>query len=480
MKKGLKITLIVALILLGLMMVAVALLSSGRFFDRYYLGYEVNADKETCTVTKCISFGANEVVVPETIGRYRVTEIGSYAFANRQGLASVSLPDCLTKIGIGAFYGCSGLSDVKIPNSVTSIGSYAFYECSGLTHLTLSESITDIGARVFEGCTSITVATVPTSAIHALPADNITSVTVNGGTSIGKDAFLNFKSLTDITIVPSVEAVDKKAFRGCNNITTAAIPASACSAIPKNSLTHVVINGGTHIEERALEYCNKLVSVTLPPSLISIGNAAFVGCYKLAEVYNLSSIAITKGSNDNGCIGLYALNVCTSTEEKPKTWIDENGYLFYEDGSLCYLLGVMGNAEELSLPKNCHGKSYIIREYAFYLNTSITTITVPEGVTAIEANAFAHCRGLTDIAFPKSIVSIGERAFFECDELKEISFEKGITAIGKFAFDESYKLERVFFRGTTEEWQQVEAGAYWIDYETVAEVICTDGVVALK
>ena len=479
MKKGFKIALISVLILLGTLMVSLALISSGKFFNGYYLGYEVNEDNETCTVTKCILFGASEMVVPDRLGRYRVTEIDSYAFANCQGMTSLSLPNSLTNIGIGAFYECNRLTDVTIPDSVTHIDSYAFYGCSALTGIALSERIENIGTRVFEGCTALTTATVPATAIHALPADNISSVTVNGGTSIGEDAFLNLKSLTDITIAPSVEVVDKKAFRGCENITTATIPASAASAIPKSSLTHVVINGGTHIAERAFEYCNYLLSVTLPPSLTSIGNAAFIGCYKLAEIYNLSSIAIAKGSHDNGCIGQYALSIHTSTSEMPKTWIDEEGYLFYEDGDLCYLLGFTGAPTELSLPEDCNGKSYIIREYAFYMDSGITAITFPEGVTAIEANAFAHCRGLTEISFPKSLVSVGERAFFECDELKEISFEKGITTIGRFAFDESYKIERVLFNGTTAEWQQVETGTYWIDRETVTEVICTDGVVAL-
>ncbi len=480
MKKGVKIALILGVIVFCLATVTVLLTLRGKFFAGYYLAYEVNTDKETCTITKCIPFGAKEISVPETIKGYRVSEIGSYAFANRAKLTGVSLPDGLEAIGMGAFYECNSLASISIPNSVTSIGSYSFFNCEGLTSITLSANAKDIGARVFEGCTGLTAATVPASAIGALPAENITSVQINGGTSIGNYAFKNFKNLTSITIAPSIEKIGIGAFTGCKNIMSATVPADLVSYIPRDKLTHIVLNGGTHIPEKAFYYYNNLTSITLPDGIVSIGSMAFEGCYKLVEIFNFSDLEITMGSLDNGGIGRYALQIYTSPEEVSTTWVDENGYLFYENGDVCYLLGYMGKETELTLPADCNGKEYAIREYAFNIHTRITAITIPEGVVEIGAYAFAHCRGLVDVTFPDRLVGIGEYAFYECDELAAISLGKNIAKIGAFAFDECYNLSRVSFRGTTEEWSRVEQGYCWIFYAPATEVICTDGTAPLK
>ena len=484
MKKGLKIALIAVLILFLFAIVFIVLkpfLARGKLFEGYYLAYEVNNDKETCTITKHISLGAKEVTIPEQIGRYRVTEIGEYAFANRQKLTGISMPTGITTIRMGAFYKCSGLLEITIPKSVTSIGSYAFYGCSELTSIALSENIKAIGAGAFDGCTRLVTVTVPTSALYALPADNaITTVVINGGTDIGNYAFRNFKHLTNITIPPSVETMGFGVFQGCQNITTATIPTCATNEIPKNALTHLVVNGGTHIPEKAFLYAPNLTNVTISNSVQSIGNMAFTGCYKLVEVYNFSSIDIQKGDVGNGGIGRYARNIYTSTNEKSKTWIDEDGYLFFEDGEVCYLLGYIGKETNLVLPQDCNGKSYVIHQYAFYNNEYLTALTLPEGVLGIEGYAFYHCTELVDIILPDGLMNIGEYAFADCTKLTQVSFGKNLAMIGEFLFEDCNNLTSVHFRGTTMEWNSVDKGYNWIYYAPVEEIVCADGVIALN
>jgi hypothetical protein len=47
----------------------------------------------------------------------------------------------------------------------------------------------------------------------------------------------------------------------------------------------------------------------------------------------------------------------------------------------------------------------------------LVSVTLPEGVTAIERNAFSHCRSLKTVTLPQSIVHIGDLAFKGCDRL---------------------------------------------------------------
>lgn len=61
-----------------------------------------------------------------------------------------------------------------------------------------------------------------------------------------------------------------------------------------------------------------------------------------------------------------------------------------------------------------------IGESAFYRCTSLTCVTIPEGVTSIEDFAFWGCTGLTSVAIPASATSISKSAFDVCTGLAEI------------------------------------------------------------
>ena len=60
--------------------------------------------------------------------------IGSWAFADCDGLTSVIIPNSVTTIGEGVFFGCTNLSSLTIPSSVNTIEEFAFYG-TGLKHI---------------------------------------------------------------------------------------------------------------------------------------------------------------------------------------------------------------------------------------------------------------------------------------------------------------------------------------------------------
>ena len=57
---------------------------------------------------------------------------------------------------------------------------------------------------------------------------------------------------------------------------------------------------------------------------------------------------------------------------------------------------------------------------AFAGRTSLTSVTIGNGVTSIGASAFSRCSGLTSITIPNSVTSIGESAFSYCSGLTEL------------------------------------------------------------
>ncbi|MCL2627487.1 MAG: leucine-rich repeat protein [Oscillospiraceae bacterium] len=78
----------------------------------------------------------------------------------------------------------------------------------------------------------------------------------------------------------------------------------------------------------------------------------------------------------------------------------------------------------------------IIESSVFWETANLTSITIPNSVTEIGSHAFAES-GLTSIVIPDSVTKIGDRAFYETD-LQSIVIGNGVTEIGKSAFFSSY------------------------------------------
>ena len=71
-----------------------------------------------------------------------------------------------------------------------------------------------------------------------------------------------------------------------------------------------------------------------------------------------------------------------------------------------------------------------IGDYAFSVCTSLTSITIPEGVTEIASYAFAGCTSLTNVTIPEGVTYIKNRAFLGCTSLKSVSLPASLTECG--------------------------------------------------
>ncbi len=91
-----------------------------------------------------------------------------------------------------------------------------------------------------------------------------------------------------------------------------------------------------------------------------------------------------------------------------------------------------GAATELVIPAEVthEDKTYkvtAIGGYAFLGNSTLTSITIPDGVTRIESYAFFYCTSLTNVTIPEGVTYIGNRAFSICASLKSVSLPASLT-----------------------------------------------------
>ena len=130
------------------------LLPTAIFADTYE-DFEYSISEETNEVTITKYTGTDTVVsIPDTINGNPVTSIGTGAFAGRDNLENITIPNGVTSIGSHAFDHC-GFTSITIPNNVTSIGSDAFSRCWNLTSITIPNNVTSIGNAAFRECSKL-------------------------------------------------------------------------------------------------------------------------------------------------------------------------------------------------------------------------------------------------------------------------------------------------------------------------------------
>ena len=157
--------------------------------------YEVLTDG-TIRITSCQTSDVN-LVIPDTIDGYTVTEIGTSAFANQISIQTVKFPANLKLIGVKAFANCTGLLEVTLPDTIQGAGQLCFSGCTALKKAVLNKGRINIVYGMFENCTSLTEVVIP---------DTVENVAMY--------AFLNCRSLTHLNLPASLKSISVHAFEG--------------------------------------------------------------------------------------------------------------------------------------------------------------------------------------------------------------------------------------------------------------------------
>lgn len=226
-----------------------------KFFD-VYTGEEFNSSLSY--VAEGYSFVCE--ISSDLIINENGTIKGSEGLRNKKGSYTLNIPRYLnglkvTSIESEAFSSKEGekaysFTSLILPGTLVSIGEKAFMNSKSLLEVTMPRGVSVISDYAFAGCSSLKSFTFQ-----------------DGVSSIGKGAFSGCTSFSEITIPGNVKNIGEEAFKGCTN------------------LSKVTLSKGVEIiGEESFASCIKLPTIFIPSSVSSIGDEAFYDCRKMTEI----------------------------------------------------------------------------------------------------------------------------------------------------------------------------------------------------
>ena len=418
---------------------------------------------------KSFTFGNTVKTIPNSL-------CGGLGYDIEEGI-EITLPNSVEKIGHRAFDG-SGIKTITIPENVKSIEKNAFGSCYNLSQVTLGGNEDSIHPEAFRGTPwwNSYYENLSDGPIYLgksligykgeMP-ENTTLVVKEGTTAIA-DYVFNYENrpenLVAITFPESLEEIGNNSFRDCVNLKEVTIPKAVtkvgeyafdarylekvtwnavnCESLKENEWENSIHIFGDSFEENSISrfilgteveripnyLCYGMTNVeeiTLPSTLKSVGESAFMNCSikeiiipeNVDSIYSnafrgckISEVTIPEGVTYVGGGAFYdidltnvtwnAINASTNievTEENPGTSSWSDGESIFS-GACDIKSFIFGNKVKNIPAGLCR-----------YL--SIQSLVIPEGVETIgsEALRLDNCP-LTEINIPASVKSLGDNA----------------------------------------------------------------------
>ena len=240
-----------------------------------------------------------------------VEELGDECFYDCAALTSVDLSK-IKKMDTGVFW-ATPLTSVEWPAAVTEIPANTFWACGKLTTIKgipgqpgAWDNITKIGANAFNMCTALTTIKLPAE-LKTIDAQAfrtcINLATVDYGTkveTIGDGAFWYTGALKKFFFKGSVKTLGADAFR-------------------ESGLTCVHLKGDMTIGKEAFMDCKSLKYVEFPATssatqpLTYVAESMFAGCTSLPFITLPSTVTEIKANAFNGCSNLNYVNILAET-----------------------------------------------------------------------------------------------------------------------------------------------------------------------
>ncbi len=449
----------------------------------------------------------SDIQIPDS-----VTEIGRGAFTQCYELERITLPSGITEIAENLFFGCRKLREVVLQKGIRKIGGNAFGQCA-MTRIEIPEGVTSIGEIAFASCNNLAEVILPDS-LSVISSDAFsgtayensfsgrefvvlgngmlyqyngsrTSVAVpEGVTKIADAVFKKHKEIVEVELPEHLHSIGASAFEGCTALERAAVPESvewvgkdAFLGTPflkaqkdgvivfgkaayayqgtENPIELEIPDGVVYVTPVGFRFMGYVERVTIPESVTSIGEGAFLGCTALTQ----ASVPDSVTEIGARAFGYYCVNGSSGTYLPLEMVLAGHRGTAVQDYAedtqnrvtflpLDSLSGSCGEHAEWSLDPDTGelviSGSGAMKDYAYYgeemspflvCRGFITSVTIQEGITSVGAYAFYGLDQLEDIRLAGSITEIGNCALAGCIKLENLKLPEGVSSIGSEILD---------------------------------------------
>ena len=194
----------------------------------------------------------------------------------------------------------------------------------------------------------------------------------------------------------------------------------------------------TALAETAFESCTTMTSLTLPPTIRSIGSHCFYNCSfttlqlpdslrridDCAFLYSsISSLHLPACFEEYDECSFWARNLMSITvDEANPRYRSIDGWLYSKD-SLTLCIVPSGETGTVAVPQFVQH----LGKMAFGFCSHITSVTLPEGLVSIGDFAFNCCATVDGIVVPSTVTHIGVNPFSYCPQMNNLSIASGNT-----------------------------------------------------
>lgn len=116
---------------------------------------------------------------------------------------------------------------------------------------------------------------------------------------------------------------------------------------------------------------------------------------------------------------------------------------FYFDPTTGTITKYIESDTVVVIPSKINGVTVETIGHGAFEKSAVTSVTIPDSVTAILDRAFANCFQLTNISIPNSVTSIGFSAFEHCTSLKSITLPSSLNSISEALFSDCSQLTTI-------------------------------------
>ncbi len=405
-----------------------------------------NTDYENGVKIKQVSKDKNDTIleyeccIPKSLTKVIITGnnmIPHGAFSNCTMLESIQLDGKIEIISDYAFSNCMNIDTFTMPNSVTSIGAYAFSNFASegaFNTFKISENVTSIGQNAFIGCDSITFE-IPNLYFESTPyycaQTGISILSIPFGVkNIAKEVFKDFKTLKKITIPKSIITIGENAFSGCDMIESVIFDGTSQDWA---NITFSDIRANPLSCGNANLIIDGMDRLVLPDTIKTVKDYAFYGVKNMGAILLPQVVSIGKSAFANTGSATVAFgSQLTTIGEEAFSGCDKIQYLSIPNSvtTIGYRAFYQTNLTELSVP--FIGQSTLDNTFIGYWF----------GGTSYQNNKMSLPITLKKISITNA-TSIPSYAFSECSNIEQISLKSKVTEIKNNAFEACTSLSMV-------------------------------------